>query len=214
MPISAKQLNFCDISIDFDKFYHQNQNNLLSLLNEFIHISEFIPFSFYQKYYAHLGTTRDYTLESMLSALILKNLLSITITDLLITFLNFSSELCNFCRFLKIPHKSQFSRFKTAFLEDFHDLFNELVDITEDLSEKVNSFLSSILITDTTGSEFYVTENNPKFYQAQVKSKLVCKFPRYYFKRFVHEATYFFSIINSERLCCERLLTVSTKMVV
>jgi hypothetical protein len=47
MPISAKQLSFSDVSTDFDKFYYQNQNDLLSLLSEFIDISDFIPFSFY-----------------------------------------------------------------------------------------------------------------------------------------------------------------------
>ncbi len=48
MPISANQLNLCDVSTDFDKFYNQNQSNLLSLLNQFINIRDFIPFSFYQ----------------------------------------------------------------------------------------------------------------------------------------------------------------------
>lgn len=41
MPISAKQLNFYDISTNFDKFYNQNQNNLLSLLDQFINILNF-----------------------------------------------------------------------------------------------------------------------------------------------------------------------------
>ena len=50
MPVSAKQLNFSSISNDFDKFYNQNQETLLSLLDEFINISNFIPFSFYQNY--------------------------------------------------------------------------------------------------------------------------------------------------------------------
>ncbi len=47
MPVSDKQLNLCDISTDFDKFYNQNQSNLLSLLNQFMSMSDFIPFSFY-----------------------------------------------------------------------------------------------------------------------------------------------------------------------
>ena len=47
MPVSAKQLTFSNISTDFDKFYNQNQETLLSLLDEFINISDFIPFSFY-----------------------------------------------------------------------------------------------------------------------------------------------------------------------
>ncbi|NLC67177.1 MAG: transposase [Clostridium sp.] len=169
MPVSANQLNFCNISTNFDTFYNQNQDNLLSLLDEFINISDFIPFSFYQKYYSKFGVKRDFTLESMLNAFIVKNILSIPSIDLLITILSISSELRQFCGFLKVPHKSQFSRFKSDFLDGFNDLFNNLVDFTEEISEAINPFLSSILITDTTGIEAYVTENNLKFYQSQLK---------------------------------------------
>ncbi|SHD76880.1 hypothetical protein [Schnuerera ultunensis] len=75
MPVSAKQLNFTDISTEFDKFYNKNQNNLLGLLDQFINISDFIPFSFYQKYYSHFGRKRNFSLESMINAFILKNIL-------------------------------------------------------------------------------------------------------------------------------------------
>lgn len=180
MPVSAKQLTFSNISTDFDKFYNQNQDNLLSLLDEFINISDFIPFSFYQKYYSKLGKKRDFSIESMLNAFIIKNILSIPSVDLLITFLSMSSELRQFCGFLKVPHKSQFSRFKSNYLDDFNDLFHNLVDYTEDIAKKINPFLSSILITDTTGFEAYVAENNPKFYQSELKkSKSYAK----YFKK-------------------------------
>lgn len=176
MPISAKQLNLYDISTDFDKFFNQNQDNLLSLLNQFINIRDFIPFSFYRKYYSHFGRERNFSLESMLNAFILKNLVSIPTIELLIFFLNNSSEIRRFCGFVTVPHKSQFSRFKINFINDLNDLFNNLVDITEDLSKEVNPFLASILITDTTGFEPYVTENNPKFYQSQLrKSKAYAK---------------------------------------
>ncbi|EOC99704.1 hypothetical protein L21TH_2267 [Caldisalinibacter kiritimatiensis] len=37
------------------------------------------------------------------------------------------------------------------------------------MAKEVNPFLSSILITDTTGFEPYVKENNPKFYQSQLR---------------------------------------------
>lgn len=177
MPVSAKQLNFCNISTSFDTFYNQNQDNLLYLLDEFINISDFIPFSFYQKYHSKFGSKRDFSLESMLNAFIIKNILSIPSIDLLITILTISSELRQFCGFLKIPHKSQFSRFKSDFLDSFNDLFNNLVDFTQEISETINPFLSSILITDTTGIEAYVTENNLKFYQSQLKkSKTYSKF--------------------------------------
>lgn len=169
MPISAKQLHFHDISSDFNDFFNQNQSNLLSLLNEFIDISEFIPFSFYQKYYSDLGTNRDFSLESMLLAFILKNILSIPTIDLLISLLHISPEMRSFCGFLRVPNKSQFSRFKSNFSDELGDMFHHLVDVTEELAKEVNPFLSSILITDTTGFELYVTENNPKFYQSQLR---------------------------------------------
>lgn len=177
MPVSAKQLNFCNISSNFDTFFNQNQDNLLSLLDEFINISDFIPFSFYQKYYSKFGTKRDFSLESMLNAFIIKNILSIPSIDLLITILSISSELRKFCGFLKVPHKSQSSRFKSDYLDNLNHIFNDLVDFTEERSQKISPFLSSILITDTTGIEAYVTENNPKFYQSQLKkSKSHAKF--------------------------------------
>ncbi len=100
MPVSAKQLSLCDISTDFDKFYNQNQDDLLSLLSQFINISDFIPFSFYQKYYSKFGTKRDFSLESMLNAFIIKNILSIPSVDLLITFLSISSELRHYVNFM------------------------------------------------------------------------------------------------------------------
>lgn len=46
MPVSAKQLTLCDVSTEFDKFYNQNKDDLLSLLDKFINISDFIPFPF------------------------------------------------------------------------------------------------------------------------------------------------------------------------
>lgn len=177
MPASTKQLSFCDISTDFDKFYNQNQNDLLSLLNKFIDINEFIPFSFYQSYYSNLGRKRDFSLESMLNAFIIKNILSIPSVDLLITFLSISSELRKSCGFLRIPDKSQFSRFKSNFLSELNDLFYNLVEYTQDISKEINPFLSSILITDTTGFKAYVAENNLKFYQSILKrSKAQAKF--------------------------------------
>ena len=46
MPISAKQLDFCDVSKYFGKFYNQNQNNLLTLLGEHININDLFHFLF------------------------------------------------------------------------------------------------------------------------------------------------------------------------
>ena len=165
MPVSTKQLTICDFYSDFEKFFNQNQTNLLTLLDKFIDISSYIPHSFYKSYYRQFGRDRKYSLESMISFFILKNILCISSIDTMINILSLSSELRSYCGFFKIPHKSQFSRFKSEFLDDINNLFHNLVDYTEDISKVVNPFLSSILITDTTGFEHYVKENNPKFYQ-------------------------------------------------
>ena len=165
MPVSTKQLTICDFSSDFEKFFNQNQTKLLTLLDKFIDISSYIPHSFYKLYYRQFGRDRKYSLESMISFFILKNILCISSIDTMINILSLSSELRSYCGFFKIPHKSQFSRFKSEFLDDINNLFHNLVDYTEDISKVVNPFLSSILITDTTGFEHYVKENNPKFYQ-------------------------------------------------
>ncbi len=63
----------------------------------------------------------------------------------------------NFCGFLTVPYKSQFSRFKANFQEDLNELFDNLVDVTETFCKKANPFLASILISDITGFEAYVT---------------------------------------------------------
>ena len=97
MPVLAKQLNFSNISSDFDKFFKQNQNNLLSMLNQYIDINDFIPSSFYQKYYSDFGCERTFSLESMIYAFVLKNILSFPTVDLLISILNLSSEMRMFC---------------------------------------------------------------------------------------------------------------------
>ena len=34
MPVSTKQLTICDFSSDFEKFFNQNQTNLLTLLDK------------------------------------------------------------------------------------------------------------------------------------------------------------------------------------
>ncbi len=165
MPISAKQLTICDFCSDFENFFNRNQKNPLTLLDKFIVISIYIPHSFYKSYYRQFCRDRKYSLESLISFFILKNILCISIIDTIINILSLSSELLSYCVVFKIPHKSQFSRFKSEFLNYIHNLFHNLVDCTDDISKVVNPFFSSILITDATGFEHYVKENNPKFYK-------------------------------------------------
>ena len=91
MPVSTKQLTICDFSSDFEKFFNQNQTNLLTLLDKFIDISSYIPHSFYKSYYRQFGRDRKYSLESMISFFILKNILCISSIDTMINILSLSS---------------------------------------------------------------------------------------------------------------------------
>ena len=100
----------------------------------------------------------------MISALIIKAILSIADTSLFITILNLSSELRTLCGFTTVPNASQFSRFKITFEKDLETLFHSLVELTEPICREINSELSNILIVDTTGIEAYVKENNPKLF--------------------------------------------------
>jgi len=170
MLISAKQISLRDISTSFDSFMSSNEDSFLTIFKNTFNISEFIPFSFYKSFYSHFGRKKDYSLESFLLAFIIKNILSINSTQLFITFLSFSKELREFCGFSKVPNKSQFSRFKTTYYNEINTFFHSLVDISEDLASITNPLLNSILITDTTGFESYVRENNPKFYQSILKN--------------------------------------------
>ncbi len=72
-----------------------------------------------------------------------------------LNILNLSSELKTLCKFSKIPHESQFSRFKCDFITHIVHFFNTLVDITEPICRQLNSALSKIIIADTTDIEAY-----------------------------------------------------------
>ena len=106
----------------------------------------------------------------MLCALILKSILSIADTSLFLYLLYLCSELRELCGFTKIPHPSQFSRFKIVFLKDIETFFNHLVSLTEPLCKEINPYLTSILITDTTGFEAYVTENTPRYFDSILRT--------------------------------------------
>lgn len=49
-------------------------------------------------------------------------------------------------------------------------MFHFLVDYTEPICKEIEPFLSSILISDTTGFEAYVKENNPKFFNSILRN--------------------------------------------
>ncbi len=176
MQANINQLSLTDIYSNLEEFFQQDKPKLLKLFENYINLSELIPQSFFNHYSASTGHPREYKLTSMLSALIIKMILSITDISLLINILNLSSELRDLCGFTSVPHASQFSRFKITFEDDLHNLFNHLVESTEPICKQINSELASIIIADTTGIEAYVKENNPKHFDTILRnSKKISK---------------------------------------
>ncbi|HHW58245.1 MAG TPA: transposase, partial [Clostridia bacterium] len=131
MKTKAKQLSLADIYIDVQSFFEEDKPKFIKLFDSFIDLSELIPPSFYAHYYSHFGRHRDFSLESMLTALIIQKILSIPTVQLLVHVLKLSKELRELCGFKRVPHPSQFSRFKSIFLKDLENFFNNLVNLTE-----------------------------------------------------------------------------------
>ena len=164
MQANFNQLSLTDVYSNIDEYFQSDKPKLIKLFEQHIDLHSLIPQSFFNHYYSNTGHPRKYSLTSMISALIIKAILSITDTSLFITILNLSSELRTLCGFTTVPNASQFSRFKITFEKDLETFFHSLVELTEPLCREINSELSNILIVDTTGIEAYVKENNPKLF--------------------------------------------------
>lgn len=110
----------------------ENKNsNLVSLLEEHIHLDELIPHSFKSAFYNRMGRSHIYHLDSLLWFFILKKIFGFSQNTQMINVLKCSCELRDLCGFSKIPDNSQISRFLHNFSQHIVALFQHLVDITE-----------------------------------------------------------------------------------
>lgn len=166
--ITYNQLSLAEIFSDCQDFFENDKHHFLSLLENTINLREFIPYSFYNHYYASTGRPRKYPLTAMLLALLIQRIFSIPTDSLLITFLKFSKELREFCGFTKVPDASKFTRFKQNFLLDLQSMFDNLVDITEPICQSIDAQKASMTIFDTSGIEAFVTES-PKYANKIIK---------------------------------------------
>lgn len=164
------QVSLYDINHDIDEMTSSNSYLLFDFFDEYIDLKNLIPFSFYKAYYKTLGRNHDYPLEGMIKSIIISDLLGIPTVNLLIQIIKMSSDFRRFLGFTKSPHKSQFSRFKSVFYNEIKEMFHHIVDFTDPYAHEADDFLASLLITDTTGFELYVKENNPKFFQTILKN--------------------------------------------
>ena len=169
MIIPHKQLSLADIYTECQEKFDNDRYEFLELLNQNIDIDEIVPASFVTHFYASTGRPRKYHLHAMLRALLIQRIFSIPTDSLLIIFLKYSLELREYCGFKTVPDGSKFTRFKQDFLSDLQNMFDNLVDITEPICQKIDPKLASMTIFDTSGIEAYVKENNPKYTGSIIK---------------------------------------------
>jgi len=163
------QISLADSFSECAYLFKENPPEFIQLLSEYINISDYISYDFKRKFYSDFGRPREYPLYGFISALVLKSIFKIPDDPLLIIFLNFSPYLRQFCGFSKAPDKTQLSRFRTTYVDDLESLFNSLVDITEPICQKIDPKLAAMLSYDTTAVESFVTENNPKFLNTEIR---------------------------------------------
>jgi len=156
------QLNLGNIYSNCQEMFKEQRPQFLELLNKYIDINSYIPFSFKKAFYSDTGRPRGCSLYGYISALILQKIFNIPTDTLLILILNLSAELRSFCGINKVPDNSKWTRFKQDFCKYLEAMFIELVDITEPICQEINPSLASMLSYDTSAVESYVTENNPK----------------------------------------------------
>ena len=169
MANNYHQLSLKDTFSDCKDMFMDDVPSFFQLLEQHFDISLFIPQTFYNAFYQHLGRKREYPLTGFLSALILQKIFPIPTDSLLILLLNLCKELRDFCGFSKVPDAPLFTRFRLGFSDHIELMFQQMVDYTEPICQQIDSSLAQILTFDTSGIELYVTENNPKTLNALIR---------------------------------------------
>ncbi len=78
-------------------------------------------------------------------------------------------KLHNFCGFDVAPDASKFTRFKQDFIVDLQSMFDQLIDLTEPICQAIDSSLADMTLSDTSDTEAWVPENNPKYANRIIK---------------------------------------------
>ena len=163
------QMTLADIFTETQEIFESDKPEFLKLLESTIDLCEIVPVSFRNHFYASTGRPREYSLTSLLWTLIIQRIFSIPTDSLLLTFLEYSRDLREFCGFSKVPDASKITRFKQEFIDDLQMFFDSLVDLTEPILREIDAEKASMSVFDTTGLEAYVTENNPKYANQKIR---------------------------------------------
>ena len=167
--ITYHQMSLEDLFAKTQDFFENDKPQFLKLLESTIDLSELVPSCFRNNYYASTGRPRGYSLTAMLWALIIQKIFSIPTDSLLLTFLEYSKEIREFCGFSRVPDASRITRFKQEFTDELQLFFDSLVDLTEPILQKIDRDKASMAVFDTTGLEAYVMENNPKYANQKIR---------------------------------------------
>ena len=125
------QLNLGNIYSECSELFAEQRPEFLNLMQQYLDIDKYIPYSFKKAFYADTGRPRGCSLHGYIAALILQKIFSIPTDSLLILILKYSSDLRNFCGINKVPDSSKFTRFKQRFCDYLKDMFISLVEVTE-----------------------------------------------------------------------------------
>lgn len=106
------QLNLGNVYQSCYEMFKEQRPEFLDLLDHYLDIDQYIPYSFKKAFYANTGRPRGCSLYGYISALIFQKIFNIPSDVLLILILNFSSELRDFCGITKVPDASKWTRFK------------------------------------------------------------------------------------------------------
>ena len=173
--ITYKQLSLQDIYEDCREQFKNDKHKFLAILDDSLDLSKIVPPTFRHNFYKTKGRPREYQLYPMLKALLLQRIFSIPTDKLLLIFLHYSAELREFCGFRTIPDAAKITRFKQDFIQDLQLMFDNLVDLTEPICQKIDHHKASMTIFDTSGIEAWVAENNPKYLNNLIKQLKVWK---------------------------------------
>ena len=116
--IPYHQMTLADVFTETQEIFESDKPEFLKLLESTIDLCEIVPVSFRNHFYASTGRPREYSLTSLLWALIIQRIFSIPTDSLLLTFLEYSRDLREFCGFTKVPDASKITRFKQEFIND------------------------------------------------------------------------------------------------
>jgi hypothetical protein len=177
-----EQLSFEEQISKITALPKSNPEKFIDIMNAHFDLPTFIPRNFYQSYYNSQTNDRDYTLESMLSILLLMQFFHYASVPNFIVLLTFSPKIREFCRLPegKIPDESCISKFKTAFDRELKALFDNMALHVMNIFTEYNASLpknspkkglSEELIYDTTGLKPKVKENNPKTISSEIRKQ-------------------------------------------